>query len=272
MDDRMPHRLRAACAVLAAGFWMAAAHRAGLAPPVPAITAADTTEWRAERIRFRGHDFDVVTVDVRRGGVDVAYRAADGRRYGSLGAVASAAADRGRRLVFAMNAGMFHPDYAPVGLLVQDGVTRAPLNTRDSVGGNFYVKPNGVFFVAGDSAGVRETNAYRARPPRGVRIATQSGPLLVRAGQIHRRFRAGSTHVNVRNGVGVRGGRTAVFAISADPVDLYTFALLYRDVLRCPDALYLDGGISRMYAPALGRRDRGGEFAAILTLTRPAPR
>lgn len=232
------------------------------------IAAQDTAGWKAERIRYRGHEFHVVTVDVRRADLRLELRDVEGRRYARLGAVADAMAARGREVLFAMNAGMFHASYAPVGLLVQEGVVRAPLNARDSAGGNFYIKPNGVFFLAGDSAGVRETGAYAARTPRGVRIATQSGPLLVRAGVIHRAFRNPSRRVNVRNGVGVRGGRTAVFVISADPVDMNTFATLYRDVLRCPDALYLDGGISRMYAPAIGRRDRDGDFAGILVLSR----
>ncbi|HEX8393432.1 MAG TPA: phosphodiester glycosidase family protein [Longimicrobium sp.] len=239
----------------------------------PAVAAQDTGAWRAERIRFRGQEFHVVTVDVRRADLTLELRGADGRRYGRLGAVVDAMSARGRDVLFAMNAGMFHPDYAPVGLLVQEGVQRAPLNARDSTGGNFYIKPNGVFWIAGDSAGVRETDAYRARTPRGVRIATQSGPLLVRRGVIHRAFRNPSRRVNVRNGVGVRGGRTAVFVISAGPVDMNTLATLYRDVLRCPDALYLDGGISRMYAPSIDRRDRDGDFAGILVLSRArAPR
>jgi uncharacterized protein YigE (DUF2233 family) len=45
-----------------------------------------------------------------------------------------------------MNAGMYHEDFSPVGLYVEDGKEIAPLNTADAPG-NFFMKPNGVFFV-----------------------------------------------------------------------------------------------------------------------------
>ena len=50
-----------------------------------------------------------------------------------------------------------------------------------------------------------------------------------------------------RHGVGARADGTVVFAMTRDPVNLYTFASLFRDVLRCPDALSLDGAISQFY-------------------------
>jgi len=55
-----------------------------------------------------------------------------------------------------------------------------------------------------------------------------------------------------------------VFAISEEPVNLYEFAVLFRDVLRCPDALYLDGVISSLYAPGLKRSDRKAELGPMI--------
>ncbi len=55
--------------------------------------------------------------------------AADGAPYGSFARVNEALAGEGRTLGFAMNAGMYHPDRAPVGLLVEDGTERARLVT-----------------------------------------------------------------------------------------------------------------------------------------------
>ncbi|PPD02978.1 MAG: hypothetical protein CTY30_13040, partial [Methylocystis sp.] len=41
------------------------------------------------------------------------------------------------------------------------------------------------------------------------------------------------------------------------PVTFHEFALLFRDRLHCPDALFLDGGsASGLYAPSLSRHDR----------------
>lgn len=44
-----------------------------------------------------------------------------------------------------------------------------------------------------------------------------------------------------------------VFAISADPINFYDFALLFRDRLKRGDALYLDGNVSSLYSRGLGR-------------------
>ena len=50
-------------------------------------------------------------------------------------------------------------------------------------------------------------------------------------------------------------GRTAVFAISERPVSFGAFARLFRDDLGCRNALFLDGSVSSLYAPNLGRSD-----------------
>ena len=224
---------------------------------------------RAEQRTVNGHVFDVVYVDVREDALAIHWRTPAGERFGSLGALKDALGAQGRELLFATNAGMFSPDFTPVGLYVEDGRTRVPLNARDSAG-NFYLKPNGVFFVAGDSVHVVETSEFGRRKPAGVTLATQSGPLLVHGGRIHPAFRPSSPNLNIRSGVGVRDGHTAVFAISRDEVDFHTMATLFRDVLGCRDALFLDGAISRMYVPALRRLDTDGDFAGILSVSAPA--
>jgi uncharacterized protein YigE (DUF2233 family) len=99
-------------------------------------------------------------------------------------------------------------------------------------------------------------------------IATQSGPLLVSNGKLHPKFLPDSPSLYVRNGVGVTRDSQVVFAMSLLPVNLYEFAALFRDTLGCPNALYLDGSISQVYAPDLGREFLGGDFAGIIAHTR----
>lgn len=149
-------------------------------------------------------------------------------------------------LVMAMNAGMYHADFSPVGLYVENGKELGRLNTENGEG-NFFMKPNGVFFIdENGQAAVLETNAYAAAAIRP-RFATQSGPMLVIDGDVHARFEPDGQSRYVRNGVGVDRMGRVVLAISRGPVSLGRFARLFRDALECQNALFLDGGISALY-------------------------
>ena len=173
---------------------------------------------------------------------------------------------RGLRLEFAMNAGMYHADFAPVGLLVVDGQELAPLNTARGEG-NFFLQPNGVFVVDARGAHVVATSEY-VPDVDGLRLATQSGPLLLRRGQVHPAFDPASRSRHLRNGVGVCAGKP-VFVISRRRVTLHAFALHFRDALGCDDALYFDGAISSLHAPALGRSDQRAGLGPIIAVVRP---
>lgn len=182
--------------------------------------------------------------------------------YGSFRNVDAALVAEGGALGFAMNAGMYHRDLAPVGLYVEDGVEIAPLITRDGPG-NFGLLPNGVFCI-GERFRVIESRTYRNEHP-DCRYATQSGPMLVIGGDLHPKLLADSDSLYIRNGVGVSAdGKRAVFAISNDAVNFHAFARLFRDELGLPDALYFDGNISRLYAPGLGRHDGGFPMGPIV--------
>jgi uncharacterized protein YigE (DUF2233 family) len=65
-------------------------------------------------------------------------------------------------LVFAMNGGMYKQDNSPLGLFIEDLKTVTPLNTANAKG-NFYLKPNGVFYVTTDnSPAICTTEKFRA--------------------------------------------------------------------------------------------------------------
>lgn len=218
-------------------------------PAGRAAAQADSDPCRP--VRFAERAFVVCTVDLRRYEVRTFWRDPNGEVLGSFSRLRNTPA--GRHLAFAMNAGMFHEDRSPVGLYVENGRQLKAANTRNGPG-NFHLKPNGVFYVKGNRAGVLETGAYLKRKIRPDH-ATQSGPMLVIDGRIHPRFSEQSTSLKIRNGVGVKGQHTVVFAISEEPVTFITFARLFRDALGCPDALFLDGSISSLYAPGLERMD-----------------
>ncbi|MBJ6127717.1 phosphodiester glycosidase family protein [Microvirga splendida] len=204
----------------------------------------------------RPHQYDdgtfvVCTVSLRKYEVRMFWRGPDGEVLGSFDRLRGT--PEGSRLAFAMNAGMYHEDRSPVGLYVENGKELKAANTRNGPG-NFHLKPNGIFYVKDRQAGVLETGTYLKRKIRPD-FATQSGPMLVINGQIHPQFSEQSTSRKIRNGVGVKGQDTVVFAISEDPVTFSTFARLFRDELGCTNALFLDGSISSLYVPSLGRMD-----------------
>ena len=184
-----------------------------------------------------------------------------GQTYGSFDAVNAALAVDGKQLVFAMNAGMYHADRSAVGLYREGGVTQAQLQTQAS-SGNFGLLPNGVFHIHDGQAGVTDTMTFllKSTVPDN---ATQSGPMLVIDGKLHPKFLENSTSRKIRNGVGISNDKV-VFVKSEDPVNFHTFAVLFRDHLGADNALYLDGTISRLYSPELGRNDRGALMGPIV--------
>jgi uncharacterized protein YigE (DUF2233 family) len=95
--------------------------------------------------------------------------------------------------------------------------------------------------------------------------------MLVIDGRIHPKILPTGTSEKIRNGVCAREGTTAIFAISAAPVTFYAFALLFRDALRCADALFLDGSVSSLYAPELGRDDELSPLGPIVGVSASAP-
>jgi uncharacterized protein YigE (DUF2233 family) len=213
---------------------------------------------------FEGHrmtrcDIDVVTEDLR-----LFHSDDEGRVLGGFGQVA----DYAGSLSFAMNAGMYHDDRSPVGLFQVDGLQISGIVTSEGPG-NFGLLPNGVFCLNDQSAQIYESRAFAARTP-DCRDADQSGPMLVIDGALHPRFLPESESLNIRNGVGTStDGTSATFVISDDPVNFHTFARYFRDVVGVPNALYLDGSVSRLYAPELGRDDIGFQLGPIVGVVSP---
>ncbi len=192
----------------------------------------------------------------------------EGELLGSFARLVTEAEQQGRDVIFAMNGGMYHPDRSPVGLYVENGVERARLVTRKGPG-NFGLLPNGVLCVTANRIAILESRAFASDPPACV-YATQSGPMLVIDGALHPRFLPDSVSRFFRNGVGVTADGVFYAAISDRPVNFHLFARLFRDVLLTPNALFLDGKVSRLYAPEVNRNDIGFPLGPMLAITRAA--
>ncbi|MEM1274292.1 MAG: phosphodiester glycosidase family protein [Pseudomonadota bacterium] len=215
-----------------------------------------------ETVAFDSADFTICEINMRDDDLRLFLRDEQGEILGSFNRVEATLPD-GARLGLAMNAGMFHDDRGPVGLYVEDGQQEMRLITSPGPG-NFGLLPNGVFCIAEDRAFVIESLRYAETAPF-CQYASQSGPMLVIDGALHPRFLAESDSLNIRNGVGTdRAGQRVVLAISDEPVNFHHFARLFRDYLSLPNALYFDGRVSRLYAPEIGRSDRGWPVGPII--------
>jgi len=171
-----------------------------------------------------------------------------------------------RKLVFAMNAGMYKQDGSPQGLYIENKKTLSPLDTS-SGNGNFYLKPNGVFYLTTTNTAV-VCNTASFKDHGDIKYATQSGPMLVIGGQIHPSFKAGSTNLNIRNGVGILPTGEVVFVISKAPVNFYDFAAYFKN-MGCKNALYLDGFVSRAYLPEKNWVQTDGNFGVMVGVAEP---
>jgi uncharacterized protein YigE (DUF2233 family) len=221
--------------------------------PAPREMANELPETCRE-LAFEGVSYVICEVELD--DYDLVLKRADtaGKPYRDLAKLAVA-----EPFIFAMNAGMYHEDFTPVGLHIEDGSEQSPLNLADEPG-NFFMKPNGVFYVDRDgNAGVLESAAYAATGIKP-KLATQSGPMLVIDGKVHPRFEENGTSRHIRNGVGADGDKRAAFAISRGPVSLGSFARLFRDELECKNALFFDGTVSALHD---GKKYLvGGEYPA----------
>ncbi|MBO9564627.1 MAG: phosphodiester glycosidase family protein [Niastella sp.] len=205
-------------------------------------------------------------VDLQKQDLQLYWKDDQGSILGSIERLRQYLNGKQQTLVFAMNGGMYMEDRTPLGLYIQQGRLITKLNTSSGYG-NFYMKPNGVFYITTDKkAVVCRTQDYKYS--KKISFATQSGPMLVSNGAIHADFKKGSANVNIRNGVGVLPGNKLLFAMTKEPMNFYDFADFFRQQ-GCLDALYLDGFVSRTYLPEKQWIQTDGSFGVIIGEVRP---
>ena len=229
---------------------------------------ADAQPIVVEDRKYRGKSWNCLRLDLSKHPLRLFQSGEDGKPLRNFEALERNVAKQGRRVVVAMNAGMFEEDGSPVGWCVADGKLIKGPNT-DQGEGNFFLKPNGIFVIQNGRALVRETGAAIGTLDKATLI-TQSGPLLVTAGRLHPAFRENSANLHIRNAVGVGTDGSVWLALSAEPVNFHESATLFRDELGCPDALFLDGVVSQLHVPGLGRKGGVAALGPLLAVTEAA--
>lgn len=235
---------------------------------VIAACVATSTAAELATVKWNGTVFETFTASPNQ--VELFWLDAAGKPFRQFSALQSALEKQGKSIRFMMNAGIFEEGGIPSGLVVIEGKCLRPLNTADGKG-NFYLKPNGVFYVESSTARVVSTEEYATRKP-SPRVATQSGPLLLRNGHIHPAFRPASHNRLHRNGAGIKKDGSVFFAVtefgqSRFP-NLYEFAGFFRSQ-GCTDALFLDGDLSQMIVNPKTTITPGNHFGAIFAVTEP---
>lgn len=165
-------------------------------------------------------------------------------------------------LSFAMNAGMYHADYSPVGLYIEKSKQFSKLNMQTKGFGNFLMQPNGVLAWNKKRATIQTTQNY-AQSAFQAEYATQSGPMLVIDGKINSQFLPQSDSLKIRNGVGIKNNQL-YFVISRERINFYDFAQIFKQDLKIDQALYLDGSVSSAYIPQAGRSDHRFNLGPIV--------
>lgn len=222
-----------------------------------------SAETQCQAVIHAGDAYTVCAFNLAKHDIRLFHSDATGEPFRQFDTLQRELDEQGETLVFAMNGGMYHEDRRPVGFFRDQYGDQASVNTNDGPG-NFHLKPNGVFWLSDGVAGISESQAYLET---GIDpdYATQSGPMLVIDGALHPELNPEGTSHRRRNGVGVSAdGQDVYFAISDSAVTFHDFATLFRDVIEVPNALFLDGQVSRLYAPQINRNELGTDLGPMV--------
>ena len=102
------------------------------------VGAAESDPCRS--VTFEGNGYTECEADLRQDVIQLFWKNGDGRSYGFLQALPQRIDEHSGPLLFATNAGMFDPNYKPVGLYIENGRELVHVNTRSGPG-NFHLKP-----------------------------------------------------------------------------------------------------------------------------------
>ncbi len=227
----------------------------------------------AESVNYLGVRYNFFVADLDSNEVRLHWKnPKDKKIYSNIGALLNELKTEKLKPLMITNGGMYLQNQNPEGLYIENRIEKVKLDTTDPNNDNFYLKPNGVFYIDTNNIAHIDTTEAFARfskaDKNAIKIATQSGPMLVINNRIHPAFIQGSPNYKIRSGVGVMTKKRVVFAISMTEANFFEFSSLFKDIFKCENALFLDGAISLMYLRDINPTETGGHFGPMISVTK----
>jgi uncharacterized protein YigE (DUF2233 family) len=229
------------------------------------IAITDTSYYSSEEAILENDSFLTYIVNPKKQNLQLYYKDDKGNVLGCFEFLENYLKSKNKKLLFAMNGGMYMEGGRPLGLFIQDFKTITPINKRSAKGANFYAKPNGVFFIDSNNvAAICKTEDFVNTG--NIKYATQSGPMLLFDGEINLVCKQNSIYTAIRNGVGILPNKEVIFVLTSIDVSFYEFMSYFKRV-GCKNALFFDGNVSRAYLPEKNWKHYGGDFGVIVGVT-----
>lgn len=202
--------------------------------------------------------------------VSLHWKDSNGSVYKSFSKLEKALSAENKEVLFIMNAGIYSDNDKPAGVHIENGVELNPLNLNKGKG-NFHLQPNGVFYIdTNNTANVVTSRAFAKLNRQKIKLATQSGPMLIIDGKINPIFKKNIKSNHHRNGVCITSSGELWFWITdlnqGGPVNFYQFASA-GIALGCQQALYLDGSISKIYLKNKKSLFHFPEYVGLIAIT-----
>lgn len=232
-------------------------------------TESAETAGDCRPFEFENEPLTVCTADPARHTIRTALKPANGPNYRNLSTFAATRPDNTAQVAFAVNGGMYDDDGDPIGYYVEAGQKLHDLSRTDGPG-NFHMKPNGVFFGTGAKWEIRTSEDFFDNIDKRPEFGTQSGPMLVIDGELHPQIDPDGTSLRIRNAVGIDAQGRALFVISGREISFGKLARFFRDVLKTPNALFLDGTVSSLWDPEGQRLDSGFPLGPLIVVEKSA--
>ena len=192
--------------------------------------------------RITNSDFLIYKPDLEKSDIKMYWKSEDGTAYKNIKNFISKSSEK--KILFVTNGGIYTENYTPEGLYIENYKLMSELNLRKEFG-NFYMKPNGVFYIENGKPIISDSEEFQYN--KNISYAVQSGPLLIKNGEINKEFSSDSKSFKIRSAVGLDNENKVFFYMSKKEISFYEFSKYALDNLDCKQLLFLDGTISKMY-------------------------